>query len=101
MALMIDAIRREELRLIVRGEKARADHLGRRVTDAQLKHLVMLASTRIGEVESFFLDQLDDRSPSQESFWLDNAEAILEMRLTELIRLEVAAAKPSADVTTI
>ena len=98
---MIDTIRRQELRFIVRGETARADRLARRVTDKQLKRRIMLASARIAEIESSFLDQLDDRHPSQEACWLDNAEAILEMRLTELGRLEVAAATASDDATTM
>jgi len=99
---MIDKIRRQELRLIVRGETARADRLARCVTDPQLKRRITLASVRIAEIESSFLDQLDDRSPSQEGFWLDNAEALLELQLTELTHLEViVAGQLGNDATTI
>jgi hypothetical protein len=68
------------------------------VTDPTLKRLLELVVSWIAEVEVFYLNQPDDRTPEEESHWLDAAEYELRENARMLGIYEVAVAKYGKDV---
>ena len=70
---MIDTARREEMRSQVAAKKAVATSLREQFKSDRLKAEVKMAWNWLNDVEVLFLNQLDDRTPAQESRWLDYA----------------------------
>ena len=86
---MIDTSRREAIRSQVAAKKAIAASLQEQFTDDRLKAEVQMVWNWLNDVEVRFLDQLDDRTPTQEARWLAYAELyFLQFAVPALAKLE-------------
>ena len=68
------------------------NELQAKTTDSGFHEMLIVPRHWFGDIESFFLSQLEnenqDRTPAAEAFWLDAAERILDIAKGELRRLQ-------------
>ena len=89
---MPDLERIERIKSEARAAIERADELINRVSDQTFKETVTAVRRRLGDIESFFLNHVEDVYPTNEHLWLTGAEHFLSMYIAELRRWEAVAA---------
>lgn len=90
---MADTARIERIRIEATTAKERADQLFARVSDPKFKQFIGMTIRRLGDIESFFLNHVDDVLPMNEDLWLQGAEFFLAQYIDELHRWEELVAE--------
>ena len=91
MGVMVDVVRRDDLRQRIGAETATAGRLCEAVTDCELRKRIARISLNIEAVEVYFLDRISHRSAVDEERWLDIANDWLAIHVSVLRGLQYEA----------
>jgi hypothetical protein len=88
-------------RAVVRAEQHRAEQLAITFQHNYFKQKSAWIARDIKEIETFFLNQLDDREPAAETRWLDEAERTLSGHVGAVRNLEATVDRYGRSVQAI